>query len=138
LTQLTVSNHVAALDDPLMVSAVLPWQSVLRSDTLRWVLCATDRCFNHGETLASFFRAAKVLPVERGGGLAQWGLAVAENKIGGGDWVHVFPEGARSYTRSVQPCKRGVGRLLVGAVQEVWLARLTTVRWAACTALVCG
>jgi hypothetical protein len=42
-----------------------------------------------------------VLPVQRGGGLQQWGMSVAEHKVGGGDWVHVFPEGARSYNRQV-------------------------------------
>ena len=77
-----MSNHVAALDDPLMVAACLPWGSVLHSASLRWVLCATDRCFNQGAALASFFHAAKVLPA-RGPG-EPW-MAVRERGMWGGN-----------------------------------------------------
>ena len=42
------------------------------------------------------FRAAKVLPVQRGGGMKQPGMLAAEQKLKEGQWVHIFPEGTRS------------------------------------------
>lgn len=54
----------------------------------RWTLCASDRCFKY-KALIPFFTAAKVLPVQRGGGLKQTGMAAAENRLAQGDWVSV-------------------------------------------------
>lgn len=56
---ITVSNHVAALDDPLVTSALLPLSSFLSPAAVRWTLCATDRCFNNS-WMTSFFRAGQV------------------------------------------------------------------------------
>ena len=58
---ITVSNHVAALDDPLVVSALLPPGALGRPRALRWTLCATDRCFRT-RAAAAFFRAGKARP----------------------------------------------------------------------------
>ena len=55
---ITVSNHVAALDDPLVTCALLPPGALLRPQQLRWTLCATDRCFTSARASA-FFRAGK-------------------------------------------------------------------------------
>lgn len=109
----TVSNHVAAADDPLVVSALLPPEAFATPERLRWTLCASDRCF-HRAALVPFFRAAKVLPVERGAGMRQPGLAAAEARLRAGDWVHIFPEGTRSRDggASVAPARKGVGRLV--------------------------
>jgi 1-acyl-sn-glycerol-3-phosphate acyltransferase len=112
----TVSNHVASIDDPLLLAAALPLTTMLEQDKLRWTLCATDRCFKYGEFVNTFFRAGKVLPLERGAGLEQWGMRTAEKRLADGDWVHVFPEGTRSVDRVVKPAKRGVGRLVYGAI----------------------
>eukprot|EP00238_Polyblepharides_amylifera_P012435 CAMPEP_0196579336 /NCGR_PEP_ID=MMETSP1081-20130531/20392_1 /TAXON_ID=36882 /ORGANISM="Pyramimonas amylifera, Strain CCMP720" /LENGTH=422 /DNA_ID=CAMNT_0041898883 /DNA_START=424 /DNA_END=1692 /DNA_ORIENTATION=+ len=114
---LTVSNHVAAIDDPLVLAAALPMETLMNAQALRWTLCATDRCFNRGHVINSFFRAGKVLPVERGAGLDQVGMKSAEAKLASGDWVHVFPEGTRSLDREVKPAKRGVGRMFFGALK---------------------
>lgn len=57
---ITVSNHVASLDDPLATAALLPLGALLRPSALRWTLCATDRCFT-SPAASAFFRAAKVL-----------------------------------------------------------------------------
>jgi len=35
----------------------------------------------------------KTIPIKRGGGVDQRGLAAAATKLAKGDWVHVFPEG---------------------------------------------
>lgn len=56
---ITVSNHVASLDDPLATAALLPAGALLRPSTLRWTLCATDRCFT-SPAASAFFRTAKV------------------------------------------------------------------------------
>lgn len=77
----------------------------------RWTLCASDRCF-HRQALVPFFRAAKVLPVERGAGMFQQGLAAAEARLAAGDWVHIFPEGTRSRDGKMGPVRKGVGRLV--------------------------
>ena len=57
---ITVSNHTAALDDPLLLAAMMPLDSFSRPSEFRWGMCATDRCFKNG-LLTKFFRAGKVL-----------------------------------------------------------------------------
>ena len=56
---ITVSNHVGSIDDPLITSAIVPPEFLLRPSSLRWTMCATDRCFK-SRVLVPFFRAAKV------------------------------------------------------------------------------
>lgn len=65
-----VSNHVASMDDPLVLAALLPRHVLLDAQNLRWTLCATDRCFANPATSA-FFRSVRVLPVSRGDGIYQ-------------------------------------------------------------------
>jgi len=67
---LTVSNHVAAMDDPFVIASLLPPSVMLEAQKLRWTLCATDRCFTN-PILSTFFRSVKVLPVSRGDGIYQ-------------------------------------------------------------------
>ncbi|GFR40957.1 hypothetical protein Agub_g1621, partial [Astrephomene gubernaculifera] len=114
---ITVSNHVAALDDPLVVTTLLPEGTLEQPDKLRWTLCASDRCFRYA-AFVPFFRAAKVLPVVRGGGMTQPGMAAAEARLAAGDWVHIFPEGTRSPDGvKLGAVRKGVGRL-VASVPE--------------------
>ncbi|GIL73060.1 hypothetical protein Vretimale_4674 [Volvox reticuliferus] len=78
----------------------------------RWTLCASDRCFRY-QALVPLFRAAKVLPVVRGGGLAQPGMVAAESRLAAGDWVHIFPEGTRSPDGvTMGSVRKGIGRLV--------------------------
>lgn len=114
---ITVSNHVASIDDPLVTAALLPAGTLLRPAALRWTLCATDRCFRHA-AIAPFFRAGKVLPVERGKGMNQPGMRAAAARLAAGDWVHVFPEGTRGGGDGgsrMLPARRGVGWLAATA-----------------------
>lgn len=113
---ITVSNHVASMDDPLVISALLPPRVLMEAQNLRWTLCATDRCFKNAVTSA-FFRCVKVLPVSRGDGVYQKGLDMAVSKLNNGGWVHIFPEGSRSRDggKSMGSAKRGVGRLVLDA-----------------------
>ncbi|KAF3454528.1 hypothetical protein FNV43_RR04976 [Rhamnella rubrinervis] len=113
---LTVSNHVAAVDDPLVIAALLPPHVLLDAQNLRWTLCASDRCFKNPVTSA-FFQSVKVLPVSRGEGIYQKGMDLAISKLNRGDWVHIFPEGSRSRDggKTLGSSKRGVGRLVLDA-----------------------
>ncbi|WOL00433.1 hypothetical protein Cni_G09146 [Canna indica] len=113
---LTVSNHVAAIDDPLVIASLLPPSVMLNAHDLRWTLCATDRCFRN-PMMSAFFRCLKVLPVSRGDGIYQKGMDSALSKLNNGGWVHIFPEGSRSRDggRTIGSAKRGVGRLVVDA-----------------------
>ncbi|KAK3041950.1 hypothetical protein RJ639_002258 [Escallonia herrerae] len=67
---ITVSNHVAAVDDPLVIASLLPPGVLFDAHSLRWTLCAADRCFRTPVTSA-FFKYVKVLPVSRGDGIYQ-------------------------------------------------------------------
>ncbi|KHN03973.1 Tafazzin [Glycine soja] len=111
---LTVSNHVASMDDPLVIASLLPPSVLLDARNLRWTLCATDRCFKNPVTSA-FFRSVKVLPVSRGDGIYQEGMDLAISKLNHGGWVHIFPEGSRSRDggKTMGSSKRGVGRLVL-------------------------
>ncbi|VAH84156.1 uncharacterized protein LOC119278314 [Triticum dicoccoides] len=113
---LTVSNHVAAMDDPFVIASLLPPSVMLEAQKLRWTLCATDRCFTN-PVLSTFFRSVKVLPVNRGEGIYQKGMDMALSKLNNGGWVHIFPEGSRSRDggKTIAPAKRGVGRLIMDA-----------------------
>lgn len=113
----TVSNHTAALDDPLVTAAALPLSRLADPAALRWTMCATDRCFVNG-IAAAFFRAVKVLPVERGAGLAQPGMQAAEGRLRAGDWVHIFPQGTRQETSEIGQLKIGVGRLVAEGIAQ--------------------
>ena len=65
-----MSNHVASVDDPFVIAALLPPRVLLDAQNLRWTLCASDRCFKNPVTSA-FFQSVKVLPVSRGDGIYQ-------------------------------------------------------------------
>ncbi|KAL9233313.1 hypothetical protein vseg_008331 [Gypsophila vaccaria] len=112
----TVSNHVASVDDPFVIASLLPPSILMDAQCLRWTLCASDRCFKNPATSA-FFRSVKVLPVSRGDGIYQKGMDLAISKLNNGGWVHIFPEGSRSRDggKTVGSAKKGVGRLVVDA-----------------------
>ncbi|GJU86260.1 tafazzin isoform X1 [Tanacetum coccineum] len=114
---ITVSNHIASMDDPLVIAALLPSSVLIHARNLRWTLCATDRCFRNPVTSA-FFKCVKVLPVSRGEGIYQKGMDVAIAKLNRGGWVHIFPEGSRSRDggRTMGSIKRGTA-----SVVKSWL-----------------
>uniref|UniRef100_A0A6N2KV69 Tafazzin family protein n=1 Tax=Salix viminalis TaxID=40686 RepID=A0A6N2KV69_SALVM len=45
---LTVSNHVASVDDPFLIASLLPPSVLMDAQNLRWTLCASDRWHGHG------------------------------------------------------------------------------------------
>lgn len=113
---ITISNHVAAMDDPLVIASLLPPSIMLEAQNLRWTLCATDRCF-HNPVTSAFFKHVKVLPVSRGDGIFQKGMDVAISKLNRGEWIHIFPEGSRSRDggKTIGSIKKGIGRLILDA-----------------------
>lgn len=113
---LTVSNHVASVDDPFIIASLLPPRVLMDAQNLRWTLCASDRCFKNPVSSA-FFQSVKVLPVARGEGIYQKGMDMALAKLNSGSWVHIFPEGSRSRDggKTMGSSKRGVGRLILDA-----------------------
>ena len=67
-------NHVASIDDPLIVAGVVPAAQLLHSGGMRWTLCATDRCSFHQPLLAAFFKVSRAL--ELFSGVFAWELFV--------------------------------------------------------------
>ena len=103
---LTVSNHTSVLDDPFLLSAIVPLPLALRADRMRWGACSQEVCFSRGPLASAFFGAGKTNPIKRGGGLDQPALRDAATKLASGDWVHVFPEG-HVYQDGAIGCGRG-------------------------------
>jgi len=107
---LTVSNHVALFDDPLLTSCLIgpDWTRA------RWIAADAHNFF--GSTLkATVFNAGKCVPVVRGAGTDQPGMTFLAERLAMGDWVHVFPEGGRTRdpdARLRQPLKRGLAQLI--------------------------
>ncbi|KAI3975286.1 hypothetical protein MKX01_033526 [Papaver californicum] len=90
---ITVSNHVASVDDPFVISALVPPSVLFDANGLRWTLLTS-----------AFFRSVKVLPVSRGEGLYQKSMTMEGGFIS-------FPEGSRSRDggKTIGSAKRGVG-----------------------------
>ena len=132
---LTVANHTSTLDDPMVISSIVPlsfFASEHRHHGMRWSLCAREICHtnvlfryrwpfyistNHKQySCSQFFRSGKTLPIDRGAGLQQPIMQTAGALLRRGDWVHVFPEGRVHYTGRLGPLRWGVGKLLCDSV----------------------
>lgn len=122
---MTVSNHVAALDDPFIPSTLVPAERLLTADRMRWTLCAAENCFRTDFTRC-FFAAGKAVPVERGAGADQAGMREMRDRLADGEWVHIFPEGTRSRDggATLTRAKRGVGWLADAAERKGGVAPL--------------
>ena len=107
---LTFSNHVSLFDDPLLTSCL----SRSEWSQLRWI--TADALNFYGTSLkAAVFNAGKCVPIVRGAGVQQPGMAFLVERLRIGDWVHIFPEGGRSRRadQSLQlPLKTGFAELV--------------------------
>ena len=110
----TVCNHNTAVDDPGAIYPLIPASWLLQPQRLRWTLCAKDRCFTN-PVVGSILAAGRVLPVDRGSGPNQPLMDAVVAKLDAGDWVHMFPEGARQPSGTLGRMRPGVGRLIADA-----------------------
>ena len=110
---LTVSNHVSAGDDPLMLAPLLPLHLWFDGQSVKWTFCASNRCFT-SPALSRMFSFLKILPLYRNVGLEESGLGAGLERLQRGDWIHIFPEGTRNTTseKSLHRCRPGVGFLI--------------------------
>lgn len=114
---ITVCNHTSTLDDPAVISAMIPWQYFWTDPShnkIRWSLCAEEICFQN-ELLRMFFLNGKTLPIQRGKGVDQPIMDVAAKRLGTGDWLHVFPEGRIHFNGKLGPFRWGLGKLICDA-----------------------
>lgn len=115
---LTVSNHISTIDDPALLSAIVPQSSLLRGAShFRWAVCAHDVCFKPGSWLNIFAAASQTLPIVRGAGVWQPQVDAIIDKLRAGRWVHYFPEGKIRQDGAVHLFRRGVGRIVAEALQ---------------------
>ena len=109
---LSVSNHVATIDDPHVLSSIVPYRTLLHgASEMRWGVCASDVCFRPGSQISRLTSYAKVLPIQRQGGIWQRELDAIIQKLREGGWVHYFPEGKIRQDGRIHPFRRGVGRI---------------------------
>ena len=113
----TVSNHASTLDDPCLLSAMLPWRFFATEAShgqVRWTLCANDIC-HQNRLLSDFFLAGKTLPIVRGGGQDQAIMQLMREQLRThGDWLHLFPEGRVRQDGQMNKLKSGLAHLLCG------------------------
>ncbi|CAM9205506.1 unnamed protein product [Ectocarpus sp. 4 AP-2014] len=115
---LTVSNHMCVYDDPGLWSALVPfWRTGRRR--MRWALCTDDIYYAH-PVLKNIFEAGRTLPIKRTRGMEQPLFQAFFQKLEGGEWGHIFAEGAIRqpwrFSRDepiLADFKPGIGRLLL-------------------------
>ncbi|GJP74962.1 hypothetical protein CLOP_g5468 [Closterium sp. NIES-67] len=87
---ITVSNHMATIDDPLLWGGV-PGLRIWDPKLCRWTLTASEICFR-GVLDSYIFRIGKSIPISRNLGVFQQGMDEALLRLHQGDWLHIFPE----------------------------------------------
>lgn len=113
---LTLSNHTSAVDDPGVLTAMVPASWLFGKVDMRYTMCASDRCFQSPWSAAAL-TAGQVLPVVRGAGVWQPAMDDAVRRLGRmGQWMHMFPTGTRSASSAeLGRVRPGVGRLIADA-----------------------
>eukprot|EP01133_Synstelium_polycarpum_P001016 gene1016-1156_t len=107
---ITVSNHIANLDDPILWGN-LPWSVQSEPSSMRWTLGAADILFTN-PIVSTFFSLGKCIKIVRGGGIYQQGIEETLDRMAEGQWIHLFPEGKVNQSKQLLYFKWGVGRLI--------------------------
>lgn len=110
---LTYSNHVSLFDDPLLDSNF----DLGAYDGIRWIAADAINFFG-SRARAWLFTAGRAVPIMRGFGVDQPGLAFLGDRLREGAWVHMFPEGGRTRGPNAlmaDSFKSGIGRLMAEA-----------------------
>jgi monolysocardiolipin acyltransferase len=110
---LTFSNHVSLFDDPWVTAGL----GRTRYGETRWIPADHVNFFD-SPLKGTVFSSGKCVPIIRGAGLEQPGLAFLIERLKEGAWVHIFPEGGRTReadARLQRPFKAGIGRLITEA-----------------------
>jgi len=114
---ITVSNHTSTIDDPFLISTIIPWSFFWTEHSHhgnRWSICAKEICYKNW-LLGQFFSSGKTLPIERGAGIEQPVMQIVAREVSKGGWLHIFPEGKVVRTGMLGPLRWGVGRVICDA-----------------------
>jgi len=109
---ITVCNHVSTIDDPGIFGILLDMKHLFNSEKIRWSLGAKEIMFTNAFYRWFFGDCGKVIPIERGAGLNQYGVHLSIEKLNQGDWVHLFPEGKIITGGKLQKLRWGIGKLI--------------------------
>ncbi len=78
---------------------MLDWRELSDNHLMRWVLSAHNICYSN-RLYAAFFSYGKSIPVVRGAGIRQQGMQFCVDRLAGGQWAHIYPEGKVTYISS--------------------------------------
>jgi len=90
---LTVSNHVSSMDDPGLISCLIPFDVLMTPNRVRWGIATQEIVFPQIPWANAFMGAGQVLPICRGGGIDQGLFMDFARVLAAGRWGHIFPEG---------------------------------------------
>ncbi|KAK8791093.1 hypothetical protein WA158_005724 [Blastocystis sp. Blastoise] len=131
---ISVSNHQTTIDIMLACINGLPGKTLLYPSHYPYILNSEEYAFKN-KLRAYFASIVRIMPIRRGDGIYQIELTDFTNKVKGGNWVHIYPEG-RTYqsgpfcdraadgcyytpsgrhsppNRKLGPLKWGVGRII--------------------------
>jgi monolysocardiolipin acyltransferase len=117
---ITVSNHTATIDDPMIWSLLPFWIWRRPRQFARWVLGAKELCFKN-LLVGYFFGKGQTIPIERGMGLNQEGMDIALEKLKLGSWIQIFPEGKVNQQHSMIRFKWGIAKLIMESETTPWV-----------------
>ena len=109
---LTVSNHQSVFDDPGLWAMLLPYWR-FRPEQMRWAICTED-VFFASKYLQPVIGAGNSMPLDRTGSLDQPVFQRFFEKLAGGAWCHIFPEGRVFQNWRFAPDKARLGPFKIG------------------------
>jgi monolysocardiolipin acyltransferase len=109
---ITVTNHLSALDDPLLFG-LLSHDIYIQPHRMRWTLGSRSICFKN-RLRSAFFGRGNVIPTHRGDGIFQPAVDTAIRILNEGGWIHIFPEGCINESNlELIRFRWGIGRLVL-------------------------